>query len=56
MSEMAILQQSNPRMVFLSNGSDLSVAADNAVLSTLRARPGFVEFKTEYGKRMTASW
>ena len=45
----------NPPCSFFSNGSDLSVA-DNAVLSTLTARPGFVEFKTEHGKKVTASW
>jgi len=38
-----------------SNGSDLPVA-DNAVFSTLTARPGFVEFHTARGKRVTASW
>jgi hypothetical protein len=31
-------------------------AADNAVSSTLTARQGFVEFQTEHGKRVTASW
>lgn len=45
----------NPPCSFFSNGSDLPVA-DNAVLSTLTARPGFVEFKTEHGKKVTASW
>ena len=40
---------------FFSNGSDLAVA-DNAVFSTLTARPGFVEFQTERGKKVTASW
>jgi hypothetical protein len=45
----------NPPCSFFSNGSDLLVA-DNAVLSTLTARPGFVEFQTEHGKKVTASW
>jgi len=45
----------NPPCSFFSNGSDLPVA-DNAVLSTLTARLGFVEFKTEHGKKVTASW
>jgi len=45
----------NPPCSFFTNGSDLPVA-DNAVLSTLTARPGFVEFQTEHGKRVTASW
>jgi len=45
----------NPPCSFFSNGSDLPVA-DNAVLSTLTTRPGFVEFKTEHGKKVTASW
>lgn len=45
----------NPPCSVFSNGSDLPVA-DNAVLSTLTARPGFVEFKTEHGKKVTASW
>src|ERR1700733_1282506 len=45
----------NPPCSFFSNGSDLPVA-DNAVLSTLTARPGFVEFQTEHGKKVTASW
>ena len=45
----------NPPCSFFSNGSDLPVA-DNAVLSTLTARPGFVEFKTEHGKKVTVSW
>ncbi len=40
---------------FFSNGSDLP-AADNAVFSTLTARPGFVEFRTARGKEVTASW
>jgi hypothetical protein len=45
----------NPRCSFFSDGSDLPLA-DNAELSTLTARPGFVEFQTEHGKRVTASW
>jgi hypothetical protein len=45
----------NPPCSFFSNGSD-SPTADHAVLSTLTARPGFVEFKTEHGKKVTASW
>jgi len=45
----------NPPCSFFSNGSDLPVA-DNAVLSTLRAPPGFVEFQTAHGKKVTASW
>ncbi len=45
----------NPPCSFFSNGSDLPVA-DNAVLSTLTARPGFVEFQTAHGKKVTASW
>jgi hypothetical protein len=45
----------NPPCSFFSNGSELPVA-DNAVLSTLTARPGFVEFQTEHGKKVTASW
>ena len=45
----------NPPCSFFSNGSALPVA-DNAVLSTLTARPGFVEFQTAHGKKVTASW
>jgi hypothetical protein len=45
----------NPACSFFTNGSDLP-AADNAVLSTLTARPGFVEFQTVQGKKVTASW
>jgi hypothetical protein len=45
----------NPPCSFFSKGSDLPVA-DNAVLSTLMARPGFVEFETEHGKKVTSSW
>jgi len=45
----------NPPCSFFSNGSELPVA-DNAVLSTLTARRGFVEFQTEHGKKVTASW
>jgi hypothetical protein len=45
----------NPPCSFFSNGSD-SPVADNAVLSTLATRPGFVEFQTERGKKVTASW
>jgi len=45
----------NPPCSFFSNGSNLPVA-DNAVWSTLTARPGFVEFQTEHGRRVTASW
>jgi hypothetical protein len=45
----------NPPCSFFSNDSDLPVA-EKAVLSTLTARPGFVEFQTEHGKRVTASW
>ena len=45
----------NPPCSFFTNGSELPVA-DNAILSTLKARPGFVEFKTEHGKNVTASW
>lgn len=45
----------NPPCSFFGNGSELR-AADNAVLSTLTARRGFVEFQTEHGKRVTASW
>jgi hypothetical protein len=45
----------NPPCSFFSDGSDLPLA-DNAELSTLTARPGFVEFQTEHGKRVTASW
>jgi hypothetical protein len=45
----------NPPCSFFSNGADLPVA-DNAVFSTLTARPGFVEFQTGRGKKVTASW
>ena len=45
----------NPPCLFFSNSSDLPVA-DNAVLSTLTARSGFVEFQTEHGNKVTASW
>jgi hypothetical protein len=45
----------NPPCSFFSNGLDVPVA-DNAVLSTLTARPGYVEFQTEHGKKVTASW
>jgi hypothetical protein len=45
----------NPPCSFFSNGSDLQVA-DDAVLSTLTGRPGFVEFQTERSKKVTASW
>jgi len=45
----------NPPCSFFSNGSDLPVA-DKAVFSTLTARPGFVEFQTARGKKVTASW
>jgi hypothetical protein len=45
----------NPPCSFLSNSLDLPVA-DNAVLSTLTIRPGFVEFQTNQGKKVTASW
>jgi hypothetical protein len=41
----------NPPCSFFSNGSDLPVA-DNAVFSTLTARPGFVEFQTARGKKV----
>ena len=44
----------NPPCLF-GNGAALLVA-DNAVLSTLSAQPGSVEFQTETGKRVTASW
>jgi hypothetical protein len=54
--EDCIFRDSPPtQRVSKINGSDLPVA-DNAVLSTLTARPGFVEFQTEHGKRVTASW
>ncbi|MCU1269719.1 MAG: hypothetical protein JWN74_1013 [Acidobacteriaceae bacterium] len=45
----------NPPCSFFSNGSDMPTA-DNAVFSTLTARPGFVEFHTAHGKKITASW
>lgn len=45
----------NPPCSFFSNGSGLPVA-DNAVLSTLTVRPGFVEFQTAHGKKVSASW
>ncbi len=45
----------NPPSSFFSNGSDLPMA-DNAVLSTLTARPGFVEFQTAHGKKVSVSW
>jgi hypothetical protein len=45
----------NPPCSIFSNGSDLPIA-DNAVFSTVTARPGFVEFQTEHGKKVTASW
>jgi hypothetical protein len=32
------------------------VSADDAVSSTLAARPGFVEFQTVQGKKVTAFW
>jgi hypothetical protein len=45
----------NPPCSFFSNGSD-KPTADNAVFSTLTARPGFVQFQTVQGKKVTASW
>jgi len=45
----------NPPCSFFRNGPD-SPVADYAVLSTLTSRPGFVEFQTAHGKRVTASW
>ena len=39
----------------LSGGSDKS-KADDGVSSTLIARPGFVEFYTVQGRKVTASW
>lgn len=45
----------NPPCSVFTNGSDRSTA-DNAVLSTLRACPGLVEFQTERGKKVTVSW
>ena len=45
----------NPPCSLFSNRSDFPVV-DNAALSTLTARPGFVEFQTERGKKVTASW
>jgi hypothetical protein len=45
----------NPPCSFLSNGSN-APTADYPVNSTLTARPGFVEFYTERGKKVTASW
>jgi hypothetical protein len=45
----------NPPCSFFSNCSD-SPVADNAELSALTARPGFVEFQTAHGKKVTASW
>jgi hypothetical protein len=44
----------NPPCLF-PNGCG-SPGADNPVSSTLIARPGFVEFLTEKGSRVTASW
>jgi hypothetical protein len=44
-----------PPCLVLSNGSDLLIP-DYAVFSTLTARPGFVEFRTERGRKITASW
>jgi hypothetical protein len=45
----------NPPCSFFSNGSDMP-KADNAVFSTLVVRPGFVEFYTSQGRKVTASW
>ena len=45
----------NPPCSFFTNGLD-SPVVDNAVLSTVTARPGFVQFQTEQGKKVTASW
>jgi hypothetical protein len=45
----------NPPCSFFSNGSDMPIA-DDAVSSTLTARPGFVEFYTMTGRKVTASW
>jgi hypothetical protein len=45
----------NPPCSFFSNSSDIS-NADDAVSSTLTARPGHVEFQTVQGKKVAASW
>ena len=40
---------------FFNNSSEMA-SADDAVSSTLAARPGFVEFQTVQGKKVTAFW
>jgi hypothetical protein len=45
----------NPPCSYFGNGLDMPTA-DNPESSTLTARPGFVEFYTVQGKRITASW
>jgi hypothetical protein len=45
----------NPPCSFFSSGSDAPMA-DDALPSTLTARPGFVEFYTVKGMKVTASW
>jgi hypothetical protein len=45
----------NPPCWFFSKSSDMS-NADDAASSTLTARPGFVEFQTVRGKKVTAFW
>jgi hypothetical protein len=45
----------NPPCSFFNKGTD-SPIADDAVLSTLTARPGFVEFQTAHGKKVTVSF
>ena len=45
----------NSPCTFFFNGPD-NQASDNAVFTTLSARPGFVEFCTVKGKKVTATW
>ena len=45
----------DPPCSFFSNGPDIPIA-DDAVSSTLTARPGFVKFYTVKGRKVTASW
>lgn len=45
----------NPPCSFFTKSSD-TANADEAVSSTLTVRPGFVEFQTVQGKKVSASW
>lgn len=45
----------NPLCYIFSDDADMP-KADNAVFSTLTALPGFVDFYTVRGRKVTASW